>query len=147
MSARSSASLLETDPLRARLYDDWCLPLRWTPPILSEARVRNIAVRGFDFGEGGELCVVRAESLLERIQTRKSIVWIRQREGLAGLVTTVVFANEGRSWGFWTTQLGCDRPEDPAWRTLLLETLVLSSRKNPEVTDRDPVTLALVERI
>ena len=87
------------------------------------------------------------ENLLARAQLRKSIVWIRQREGRGGLVTTVVFANEGRSWGFWTAQPGCGRPEDPAWRTLLLETLVLSSRKNPEVTERDPVTLALVERI
>ncbi len=147
MSARSANSILDMDRMPVRLEDDWCLPRCWTPTILSEARVRNIAVRGFDFVEGDDLSLVNPENLLERAHLRKSIVWIRQREGLAGLVTTVVFANEGRSWGFWTAQLGCGRPEDPAWRTLLLETLVLSSRKSPKATDRDPVTLALVERI
>ena len=147
MSARSSVSILDMDRVPVRLQDDWCLPRCWTPTLLSEARVRNISVRGFDFAEGDDLSVVNPENLLERAQLRKSIVWIRQREGRGGLVTTVVFANEGRSWGFWTAQPGCGRPEDPAWRTLLLETLVLSSRKNPGETERDPVTLALVERI
>ena len=147
MRASSTLSTLGIDQEAARLRDDWCLPRCWLPTIFSEAQVRDIDVRGFDSEGGGDFCAVKAESLLDRVHARQSIVWIRQREGLGGLATTVVFANEGRSWGYWTAQLACDRPEDPAWRTLLLETLVLSSRETFEVSERDPITLALVHRI
>ena len=111
--------------------EQWTLPSDWAIHLLTEARRRGLAIQGLQRDSNGLLLEVAPEALIHGAQSPTPITRIRQHLSSSGLCTTVSFCTEDETHGIWFSPRERDRHEEPAWRLLLLETLVLASGRRP----------------
>ena len=116
-------ALLEAGPAEC-----WSLPNNWAQHLLTEARRRRVVIRGLRRDAQGSLLEVPPEDLLD---ARAPITHIRQHLSSTGLLTTVSFCCEEQTVGLWFAPAERGHTGEPAWRLLLLETLVLASGQRP----------------
>ena len=106
----------------------WSLPNNWAQHLLTEARRRRLVIRGLRRDAQGSLLEVPPEDLLD---ARAPITRIRQHLSSTGLLTTVSFCCEEQTVGLWFAPAEREHTGEPAWRLLLLETLVVASGQRP----------------
>ncbi len=112
----------------AETSENWQLPSNWAQHVLQEARRRRLIVQGLRRDVEGTLVEVAPESLLK---ASAPITRIRQHLSSSGLLTTVSFCRGGETVGLWFAPADRGPSSEPAWRLLLLETLVLVSGRRP----------------
>ena len=108
--------------------DALSLDISTTSWILEESQTRGIMVTGVEFGETGIWRPCHPSNLLSRIQTSPCSAWIAQRPSCSGVRTSVIFTEMGKIWGAWWVDKKRREPENPHWRSLLLEALVIGCR-------------------
>ena len=108
--------------------EHWQLPSNWAQHVLQEARRRRLVVQALQRDIEGTLVEVPPESLLK---AAAPITRIRQHLSSSGLLTTVSFCRGGETVGLWFAPEDRGPSGEPAWRLLLLETLVLVSGQRP----------------
>ncbi|MAJ59381.1 MAG: hypothetical protein CBC48_05040 [bacterium TMED88] len=108
--------------------EHWQLPSNWAQHLLQEAHRRRLVIQGLQRDAQGTLVEVAPESLLK---AAAPITRIRQHLSSSGLLTTVSFCRGPETVGLWFSPAEREPSGEPAWRLLLLETLVLVSGQRP----------------
>lgn len=120
-----------TNPnLFSSVGESLALPKIWTHWILSEARKREVHIKGVELIDRSGWCLCSADDLLPRVQLEASSTWLTQRASCHGLVTTMVFASPTGRFGAWWVERQRNESEDKVWRSILLEALVLACRES-----------------
>ena len=109
--------------------DELGLSAQWLRWIVYEAKVRGIALQGAEEEETGGWNICSPSALLALTDTSSTRVWVSQRTGCSGYITTVQFTDSMGRFGAWIVDRPFGQTEPEAWRALLLEALVLSKRQ------------------
>lgn len=109
--------------------DAWTLRRDVLDWLLSESVQRGVAVKGVLRNRLAGWVPCKASDLLAGIDDTQSELFVSQRPGCGGLFTTVCFVDATGCWGAWMVDRNPGEAEGGAWRALLLEGMLRTSRE------------------